>query len=251
MDAKERYFWDLNGYLVAKGVMSPAEIDEANEIVDRYSGRIQVGGSTAKDSKAYAGTGRPMLHGILEFPEPDCDPFRRMLAHPAVVSRLRVMCEKGFRLDHGPMFIVSVKGTAPGTRCTGTANPIVHTSPTVTRIGCLTSVASPWPGSSTIARQTWADSPASRPATRPTIGCQMVFVRETLTWASRCNPSWKLAMSCSSRTAPRHTAPGPGNSTRDVDRSSSNTRPERAPAAAPVKRSPHRKPTGTETPSQI
>tara|TARA_A100001037_G_C15101803_1_gene614384 strand:+ start:916 stop:1593 length:678 start_codon:yes stop_codon:yes gene_type:complete len=53
-----------------------------------------------------------MLHGILEFPEPDCDPFRRMLAHPAVVSRLRVMCEKGFRLDHGPMFIVSVKGTA-------------------------------------------------------------------------------------------------------------------------------------------
>ena len=40
MDAKERYFWDLNGYLVAKGVMSPAEIDEANEIVARYSGRI-------------------------------------------------------------------------------------------------------------------------------------------------------------------------------------------------------------------
>jgi hypothetical protein len=112
MDTNERYFWDLNGFLIAKGVMSRAEIDEANEIVDRYSDHIQVGGSTAKDSLAYAGTGRPTLPGILEFPKPDCDPFRIMLAHPAVVSRLRVMCEHGFRLDHGPMFIVSVKGTA-------------------------------------------------------------------------------------------------------------------------------------------
>ena len=112
MDARERYFWDLNGYLVAKGVMSKAEIDEANEIVDRYSDTIEVGESTARDSEAFAGTGRPMLPGILEFPKPDCEPFRNMLAHPAVVSRLRVMCEPGFRLDHGPMFIVSVKGTA-------------------------------------------------------------------------------------------------------------------------------------------
>jgi len=53
-----------------------------------------------------------MLPGILEFPKPDCNPFRKMLAHPAVVSRLRIMCERGFRLDHGPMFIVSVNGTA-------------------------------------------------------------------------------------------------------------------------------------------
>jgi hypothetical protein len=112
MDPKERYFWDLNGYLVVKGVMSKPEIDSANAIVDRYSDRIKVGGSTAKDSTAYAGTGRPMLPGILEFPEPDCLPFRNMLAHPAVVSRLRVTCHAGFRLDHGPMFIVSVKGTA-------------------------------------------------------------------------------------------------------------------------------------------
>jgi hypothetical protein len=112
MNPKERYFWDLNGYLIVKSVLSKTEIDQANEIVDRYSDRVKVGGSTAKDSTAYAGTGRPMLPGILEFPKPDCLPFRNMLAHPALVSRLRIMCEAGFRLDHGPMFIVSVKGTA-------------------------------------------------------------------------------------------------------------------------------------------
>ena len=112
MDARERYFWDLTGYLVVKGVLSKEEVEQANEIVDRYSDRVKVGGATAKDSTAFAGTGRPMLPGILEFPKPDCDPFRNMLAHPAVVSRLNVMCGKGFRLDHGPMFIVSTKGTA-------------------------------------------------------------------------------------------------------------------------------------------
>ena len=112
MDARERYFWDLNGYLVVKGVLSRQEVDEANEIVDRHSDEIRVGGNTARNSKAFEGTGRPELPGILEFPKPDCDPFRRLLAHPALVSRLRVMCGAGFRLDHGPMFIVSVKGTA-------------------------------------------------------------------------------------------------------------------------------------------
>ncbi len=112
MDARERYFWDLTGYLVVKGVLSKEEVARANDIVDRYWDRVEVGGSTARKSVAFAGTGRPMLPGILEFPKPDCDPFREMLAHPVLVQYLNVMCGKGFRLDHGPMFIVSNKGTA-------------------------------------------------------------------------------------------------------------------------------------------
>ena len=112
MDARERYFWDLTGYLVVKGVLSKEEVARANDIVDRYWNRVEVGGSTARESIAFAGTGRPMLPGILEFPKPDCEPFREMLAHPVLVKYLNVMCDKGFRLDHGPMFIVSNKGTA-------------------------------------------------------------------------------------------------------------------------------------------
>ncbi len=112
MDARERYFWDLTGYLVVKSVLSKEEVARANDIVDRYWDRVEVGGSTARESVAFAGTGRPMLPGILEFPKPDCEPFREMLAHPVLVKYLNVMCDKGFRLDHGPMFIVSNKGTA-------------------------------------------------------------------------------------------------------------------------------------------
>ena len=45
-----------------------------------------------------------------------------MLAHPAVVSRLNLMCGKGFRLDHGPQFNNAVKGTA-GLTLHGSGDP--------------------------------------------------------------------------------------------------------------------------------
>ena len=48
-------------------------------------------------SKSLAGTGRPTLTGLLELPRPWCEPFRKMLAHPAVVHRLTWMGGKGFR----------------------------------------------------------------------------------------------------------------------------------------------------------
>jgi hypothetical protein len=38
-----------------------------------------------------AGTGRPDLQDLFNLPEPYCHPFRRMLAHPAVISRLNWM----------------------------------------------------------------------------------------------------------------------------------------------------------------
>jgi hypothetical protein len=45
-----------------------------------------------------------------------------MLGHPEILSRLLVMCGKGFRLDHGPQFIGGVKGTA-GHRLHGSGAP--------------------------------------------------------------------------------------------------------------------------------
>ena len=34
MDAKERYFWDITGYLVVKNVLSTEELKIANEAID-------------------------------------------------------------------------------------------------------------------------------------------------------------------------------------------------------------------------
>lgn len=113
MDPRERYFWDLNGYLIVRGVLGPGEIASANEAIDHYSGMLEMDEANrgARDSRSLRGTGRPTLKGLLELDKPYCDVFRSMLAHGAVVARLNVMCGIGFRLDHGPLLISGVKGT--------------------------------------------------------------------------------------------------------------------------------------------
>lgn len=113
MNAKERYLWDLTGYLIARQVLSSGELAAANEAINRYQERMQVGDDNlgARDSHSLRGTGRPTMHGLLQLERPYCEPFRQMLVHPAVVQRLNVMCGTGFRLDHGPLLISGVKGT--------------------------------------------------------------------------------------------------------------------------------------------
>ena len=95
MNARERYFWDLNGYLVLRGVMDEEWLQTANEAIDRFEDRVEVGEELARGSKTLAGTGRPLLSGLLELPEPYCDPFRRMIAHPVVEHRLNWMGASG------------------------------------------------------------------------------------------------------------------------------------------------------------
>ncbi len=114
MDKHELYFWDLTGYLLIRNALTPDELAAANEAIDYCLDKIPAGkpGQGARGSKALAGsTGRLEMHGLLQLPNPYCEPFRKMIAHPAVVMRLNVMCGKGFRLDHGPLVIAGVKGT--------------------------------------------------------------------------------------------------------------------------------------------
>ncbi len=113
MTEKERYFWDLTGFLIIEGVLTPGEIAAANEAIDRHREQMQTAERNlgARDSVALKGSGRPTMHGLLQMEHPYCEPYRKMLVHPAVVSRLNVMCGSGFRLDHGPLLIAGVKGT--------------------------------------------------------------------------------------------------------------------------------------------
>jgi hypothetical protein len=111
IDEKEFYFWDLNGYLVVRGVMDPEWLAGANEAVDRFEERIVVGSELSGGSQSQAGTGRPLLSGLLELPEPYCEPFRRMIAHPAVVHRLTWMGGSGFRTGGATAFC-AVQGTS-------------------------------------------------------------------------------------------------------------------------------------------
>ena len=111
IDEKEFYFWDLNGYLVVRGVMDEQWLAEANEAVDKFQDRIVVGSELAGGSVSQAGTGRPLLPGLLDLPAPYNTPFRRMIAHPAVVQRLNWMKGSGYRTGGATVFC-AVQGTS-------------------------------------------------------------------------------------------------------------------------------------------
>ena len=111
IDEKDFYFWDLNGYLVVRGVMDEQWLAEANEAVDKFQDRIVVGSELAGGSVSQAGTGRPLLSGLLDLPAPYNAPFRRMIAHPVVVHRLNWMGGSGYRTGGATVFC-AVQGTS-------------------------------------------------------------------------------------------------------------------------------------------
>lgn len=121
MDPRDRYFWDLTGYLVLRQVLSPSQVKAANDAYEFYARKV-----LEMDEEARDRPGRPAIRDgvvvrtsnqephFLEMEKPYCDAFRDMLAHPLIVSYLREMCGRGFRLDHGPEIISHIKGMDGG-----------------------------------------------------------------------------------------------------------------------------------------
>lgn len=124
---EEKYFFDLRGYLIVRSALSAAEVQACNDAIDHYADEIKPraidDGGLARGSSALAGTeGRRELSGMLGWPEPHREPFRQLLVHPVVVSRLNELSGKGFRLDHGPLLISAHQG-AEGHRLHGGGEP--------------------------------------------------------------------------------------------------------------------------------
>jgi ectoine hydroxylase-related dioxygenase (phytanoyl-CoA dioxygenase family) len=122
----ERYLFDLNGYIVIEGLLTPDEMAVANAAIDAREDTIRVGTrehSLSGGSPALEGThGRGDLGGMLAWPEPDCLPFRRALAHPRLVPYLNEILGKGFRVDH-QMGLVSMDKGAEGHTFHGSSGP--------------------------------------------------------------------------------------------------------------------------------
>ena len=110
---EEKYYFDLRGYLIVRHALSAAEIAACNQAIDHFGARItHYKGSLAHDSTALKGAfSRRELTGMLGWPAPYRDPFRRLLIHPVAVARLNEFSGKGFRLDHGPLLIGATEGT--------------------------------------------------------------------------------------------------------------------------------------------
>jgi hypothetical protein len=115
VSAEEMYFFDLRGYLVIPNVLDQAEIDACNAALDAKMDEAMTfdAGRPSRESKALGGdSSRIELTGMLGWAPALRKPFRKLLVHPSVVSRLNEFSGKGFRLDHGPLLIRAQKGAA-------------------------------------------------------------------------------------------------------------------------------------------
>jgi ectoine hydroxylase-related dioxygenase (phytanoyl-CoA dioxygenase family) len=112
MSAADKYLFDLNGYIVVRGVFNPDEVAGANAAIDARLHEMHersadhLRNTRARTPMAGDGsTGRLDLGRCLEWPSPDGDVFRRLLAHPVLLPYFTGLCGVGYRMDHLPLVL--------------------------------------------------------------------------------------------------------------------------------------------------
>lgn len=115
MSEDERYLFDLNGFIIVRGVLTEEEIKLANDAIDkrqqsmieRKQGPLR---NAVKGTAFYgSGPGRKDLGGVLEWGE-ESKVFKSILAHPRLVPLFHGILGKGYRMDHLPFVIAQDKG---------------------------------------------------------------------------------------------------------------------------------------------
>jgi len=96
MTPEQKYLFDLNGFIVIRGVLSPEEIAAANAAIDantpEFKERAESALRNTRDGTPLAGDGKtPRLDmgGMLGWQKPHCDIFRKLLCHPKLVPYLK------------------------------------------------------------------------------------------------------------------------------------------------------------------
>ena len=110
---REKFLFDLNGFLVIPDVLTPAEVERLNAALDANWDKRVDGGIPPYTSDAIEGGRLPqgMINGMLEWPSPHGEPFHELLAHPNVVPALNTLLGRGWHMDMEPHLFHSVTGT--------------------------------------------------------------------------------------------------------------------------------------------
>ncbi len=101
MEDRQKYFFDLNGYLVIEDVLTPEELATCNEAIDQnQENHVQREVRSDNWSDTLKGKGRRDLRGMLTWPAPWNQPYLDLLVHPRIVPCLIELLGDGFHLDH-------------------------------------------------------------------------------------------------------------------------------------------------------
>ena len=102
MTEREKYLFDVQGFLLVKNFLTPEEVARLNEAFDaNQEKRGEDGNSNTGGSPALAGERkRGIFTGMLTWEHPWCEPFRELLAHPKAIPYLNAMLGRGWSGIH-------------------------------------------------------------------------------------------------------------------------------------------------------
>ena len=107
---REKFEFDLNGFLVLRNILSAEEVASANAAIDAHAAELQSRAPeplrNAKRGTLHGADGpRLDMGGMIWWDKPHCDAFRRVLVHPKLIPYYEALCGRGYRLDHQPLVI--------------------------------------------------------------------------------------------------------------------------------------------------
>ena len=113
MTDDEKYFFDLNGYLILRDVVDPDTIRRCNEAIDHYDDQIEVHERRFEgESKALTSDIRQRWSDeMVAWERPYCEPFRQLMVHPRLKPYLREIIGD-YHMATRPRLIVMDQGCA-------------------------------------------------------------------------------------------------------------------------------------------
>ena len=112
MNDREKYLFDVQGYLLVRNFLTSKEVERLNAAFDANrdkrgeDGNSNIGNSTTLRGERKRG----IFTGMLTWEPPWCAPFRDLLAHPKAIPYLNTMLGRGWRLDHEPFLLCGGAG---------------------------------------------------------------------------------------------------------------------------------------------
>ena len=109
MNDREKFLFDLQGFLVVPEFLTHAEVDQLNAAVNANMDKCGKDDNHALgNSKTLVGTHRRgMFTGMLTWPKPWCQPFREIIVHKKAIPYLNAIHGRGWRLDHSPFILTA------------------------------------------------------------------------------------------------------------------------------------------------
>ena len=113
LSQSERYFFETQGFLVIPDVLSRQQLDEMNAAFDAMDATGSIPRRTGGERKG----GLPELEGefgrgdtgeLMAWPEPHCEPFRRLLSLPRTVRVMLDLIGPGFHYSSANAIVMDV-----------------------------------------------------------------------------------------------------------------------------------------------